>query len=142
MTLKIEIFKFWVLYLKPPNYSNSFSFHYFFHKIWPPRVAIPKGLGDNHKNNVQENSLIIMLLDLNHFGVTHNLRWKLQLLHILHMNIANANWQIFLSPILLVIGKWIPNVRLCFDITSFHIGWFKWCNEKASKIIYIQQGSS
>jgi hypothetical protein len=89
--LKIEIFKFRVLSLKPPNYFTSFSFHYFFHKFRPPRVAIPKGLGHNHKNNVQENFLIIMLLDLNHFGVTHNLHGKLQSLHILYMNIANAN---------------------------------------------------
>jgi hypothetical protein len=71
--LKIEIFKIWVLQLKPPNYFNSFSFHYFFHKFWPPSVAIPKGLGYNHKNNVQENSVIILLLNLNHFGVTHTL---------------------------------------------------------------------
>ncbi len=83
-----------------------------------------------------------MLLDLNHFGVTHNLHWKLQSLQILYMNKVNGNWQFFLSPILLVIAKWIPNVRVCFDITSFHIGWFKWCIEKASKIIGIQQGSS
>jgi hypothetical protein len=70
-----------------------------------------------------------MLLDLNHFGeslalkyVVPNLHWKLQALQILYMNIVNADWQIFLSPILLVIAKWIPNVRVCFDITSFHIG--------------------
>ncbi len=83
-----------------------------------------------------------MLLNLNHFGVTRNLHWKLQSLQILYMNIVNANWEIFLSPILLVIAKWIPSVRVCFDITSFHIGLFKWCNEKASKVIGIQQGNS
>ncbi len=76
-------------------------------------------MGHNHKNNVQDNYLIMMLLDLNHFGVTHNLHWKLQSLHILYMNIANANWQISLSLDLLLIAKWIPNVKvflisLCF----------------------------
>jgi len=71
--LKIEIFKFQVLYLKGPNYSNSLSFHCFFHVSWPPRVAIPKGLGPNHNDNVQEFFLMIMLLDLNHFGIIHNL---------------------------------------------------------------------
>ncbi len=85
---------------------------------------------------------MIMMLNLNHFGVTLNLHSKLQSLQILYMNIVNADWQIFLSPILLVIAKWIPNVRLCFDITSFHISWFKWCNEKARKVIGIQQGNS
>ncbi len=84
----------------------------------------------------KKNSLMIMLLDLNHFGVTHNLHWKLQSSQTLYMYIVNANWQIFLLPILLVIAKWIPNVRVCFDITSFHIGWFKWCNKKKEKYWY------
>ncbi len=83
-----------------------------------------------------------MFLNLNHFGVTRNLHWKLQSLQILYVNIVTVDWQIFMSPILLVIAKWIPNVRVCFDITSIHIGWFKWCNEKASKVIGIQQGNS
>jgi len=60
--LKIEIILF-----------SFISFHYFFHISWPPRVVIPKGLGHNHNNNVQENSSMIMLLDLNHFGIIHNL---------------------------------------------------------------------
>ncbi len=74
-----------------------------------------------------------MLLDLDHFTVTPNLHWKLQTLYILYVNIVNADWQIFLSPILLVIAKWVPKVRVCFDITSFHIYRFKFCNGKQAK---------
>jgi hypothetical protein len=83
--------------------------------------------------------LIIMLLDLNHFGITQNLHWKLQSLQTLYMYIVNANWQIFLWPIILVIAKGIPNVRVCFDITSFHISWFKWCNKKEAKLLVFNK---
>ncbi len=80
-----------------------------------------------------------MLLDIDYFRVTHNLHWKLQTLYILYVNKVNANSQIFLSPILLVIAKWVPNVRICFDITSFHIDKFQRCNGKQAKWLVVNK---